>query len=154
MVRRGLVGRAGDEAAPPVEGRRRWCGCGSVAGELGGGAFGAGVVDQRLAVGGGGDERGGGGVVELAGQPTGDAVQSGDGVVGEQRLGAAGEVQVVGQVGGGLGKVHGWQGVAGGDALVEGGEHAQAQLAGQGGLADEDARKRAGGVHVGVGEQA
>src|SRR5215207_4135107 len=127
---------------------------GSVAGELGRGAFGAGVVDQGLAVGGGGDERGGGGVVELAWQPTGDPVQAGDGVVGEQRVGAAGQGEVVVQVGGGFGKVHRWDGVAGGDALVEGGKGAQAQPAGQGGLADQDAGKGAGGVHVGVGEQA
>src|SRR6266498_1773701 len=138
--------------------RRRPCGSAplvvwwSVAGEFGGGAFGAGVVDQLLVVGGGGDQRGGGGVVELSGEPAGDPVQAGDGVVGEQRLGAAGQVQVVGQVGGGLGQVHGGDGVAGGDALVEGGEHAQAELAGQGRLADEDAGEWAGGVHVGVGQ--
>src|SRR6266508_1911479 len=121
--------------------RRRPCGSaplvvgGSVAGEFGGGAFGAGVVDQLLVV------------------AAGDAVQAGGGVVGEQRFGAAGKLQVVGQVGGGLAKVHGGDGVAGGDALVERGEHAKAQLAGKGGLADEDAGKRAGGVHVGVGQQ-
>src|SRR6266508_217712 len=115
--------------------RRRPCGSaplvvgGSVAGEFGGGAFGAGVVDQLLVV------RGGGGVVELSGEPAGDAVQAGGGVVGEQRFGAAGKLQVVGQVGGGLAKVHGGDGVAGGDALVERGEHAKAQLAGKGGLA-------------------
>src|SRR6266536_1263961 len=131
--------------------RRRPCGSaplvvwGSVAGEFGGGAFGAGVV-------GGGDERGGGGVVELSGEAAGDAVQAGDGVVGEQWLGAAGQVQVVGQVGGGFGQVHGGDGVAGGDALVEGGEHAKAELAGKGGLAEEDAGEGAGGVHVGVGQ--
>ena len=67
---------------------------------------------------------------------------------------AAGQVQVVGQVGGGFGQVHGGDGVAGGDALVERGEDAKAQLAGQGGLAEEDAGKGALGVHVGVGQQA
>jgi hypothetical protein len=56
----------------------------SVAGEFGGCAFGAGVVDQGLAVGCSGDEGGGGGVVELAGQAAGDPVEPGDGVVGEQ----------------------------------------------------------------------
>src|SRR6266704_3917435 len=135
MVQQHWVGRPQTWQRRPV-----WVGAGgggSVAGEFGGGAFGAGVVDQGLAVGGRGDERGGGGVVELSGEPAGDPVQAGDGVVGEQRLGAAGEVQVVGQVGGGLAKVHGWQGVAGGDALVEGGEHAKAQLAGKGGLAHQ-----------------
>src|SRR6266516_3969572 len=47
--------------------------------------------------------------------------------------------EVVAQVGGGVGQVHGLEGVAGGDALVEGGEDAKAELAGQGGLADQDA---------------
>src|SRR6266568_175275 len=151
MVRQHWVGRPQTWQRRPV-----WVGAGgggSVAGEFGGGAFGAGVVDQGLAVGGRGDERGGGGVVELAWQPAGDAVQAGDGVVGEQRFGAAGKLQVVGEVGGGLGQVHGGDGVAGGDALVERGEHAKAQLAGKGGLADEDAGEGAGGVHVGVGQQ-
>src|SRR6266545_4292684 len=140
--------------------RRRPCGSaplvvgGSVAGEFGGGAFGAGVVDQGLVVGGGGDERGGGGVVELAWQPAGHSVQPGDGVVGEQRVGAARQVQVVGQVGGGLGQVHRGQGVAGGDALVERGGHAKAELAGKRRLADQDAREGAGRVHVRAGEQA
>jgi hypothetical protein len=74
-----------------VAGRVWW----SVAGEFGGCAFGAGVVDQGLVVGGCGDQRGGGGVVELAGQAAGDAVESGDGVVGEQGVGAAGQGEVV-----------------------------------------------------------
>ncbi len=64
------------------------------------------VVDEVLACRGGGDERGGGGVVQGAGQPAGDAVQPGDRVVGEQRLVAAGQFEVVAQVGGGLGEVH------------------------------------------------
>jgi hypothetical protein len=55
----------------------------SVPGEFGDGLFGAGVVDEVFAGGRGGDERGGGGVVEGAGQAGGDAVEAGDGVVGE-----------------------------------------------------------------------
>ena len=43
---------------------------------------------------------------------------------------------------------------AGGDALVEGGEDPQAELAGEGRLAQEDAGEGALGVHVQVGEQA
>src|SRR5229473_1821705 len=70
----------------------------SVPGELGDGFLGAGVVDEVLAGCGGGDERGGGGVVERPGQPVGDAVQPGDGVVGEQRFLAARQRQVVAQV--------------------------------------------------------
>ena len=48
----------------------------------------------------GGDERRGGGVVQRAGQPVGDAVQPGDGVIGEQRLLPPGQGEVVAQVGG------------------------------------------------------
>ena len=45
-----------------------------------------GVVDQFLALGRAGHEGGGGRVVEGPGQAVGDAVEPGDGVVGEQRL--------------------------------------------------------------------
>src|SRR5487761_47647 len=72
----------------------------SVAGELGDCFLCAGVVDEVLAGGRGGDERGGSGVVQGAGQAGGDAVQPGDGVVGEQGLLAPGEGKVVAQVGG------------------------------------------------------
>ena len=58
--------------------------CWSVSGEFGDCFLGAGIVDEVLAGGGGGDERGGGGVVEGAGQAGGDAVQPGDGVVGDR----------------------------------------------------------------------
>jgi hypothetical protein len=68
--------------------------------------LGAGVVDEVLARGGCGDERGDGGVVEGPGQPVGDPVQPGDRVIGEQRLVAVGQLQVMPQVGGGLGEVH------------------------------------------------
>src|SRR6266567_2952988 len=52
---------------------------------------------------------------------------------------AAKRAGVVAQVGRGDGHVHGLKGVAGGDALAEGGEAAKAELAGQGGLAAQDA---------------
>ena len=61
-----------------------------VAGELGDGFLGAGIVDEVLAGCGGGDERGGRGVVQGAGQSVGDPVQPGDRVVGEQRVVPAG----------------------------------------------------------------
>src|SRR5580692_4015630 len=124
-----------------------------VAGELGDGFLGAGIVDEVLAGGRGGDERGGGGVVEGAGQAGGDAVQAGDGVVGEQGLVAAGQGQVVAQVGGRFGQVHGLDGVPGGDPLVQGGEVAQPQPPGEGGLADQDPGEQAGAVHVRVGHE-
>src|SRR6266508_2257125 len=68
-------------------------------GELGEGGAGAGLVDDGLVVG----ERG----VE--------------GVVGDECVGAAGEFEVVVQVAGGFGAGHAGEGVADGDALVEGG---------------------------------
>ena len=52
---------------------------------------------------GGGDERGDCGVVEGAREAVGDAVQPGDGVVGEEGFVAACEFEVVAQVGGGFG---------------------------------------------------
>src|SRR5712664_4963588 len=99
-----------------------------VAGELGDGFLGAGIVDQVLGRGGGGDERGGRGVVQGAGQAAGDPVQAGDGVVGEERVVAPGELEVVPEVGGGLGEVHRLDGEPGGDPLVEGGEGAHPNL--------------------------
>jgi hypothetical protein len=66
---------------------------------------------------------------------------------------AAGQGQVVLEVGGGLGQVHRLDGEPGGDPLVQGGEHAHPQLPVQGGLAGQDRRERGGGVHLGVGQQ-
>src|SRR5438046_6854528 len=89
----------------------------SVAGEFGDGFFGAGIVDEVLAGRGGGDERGGGGVVECPGQPVGDPVQPGDGVGGEQGFLASCELEVVAQVGGGFGEIHGPGYAPGGDPM-------------------------------------
>src|SRR6185437_4783433 len=77
-----------------------------VAGELGDGFPGAGVVDKVLAGRRGGDERGDSGVVEGARQAVGDPVQPGDRVIGEKGVFAAGELEVVAQVSGGFGQVH------------------------------------------------
>src|SRR6266511_3857758 len=52
--------------------------------------------------------------------------------VGEQRVGAADEGEVVAKVGCRFGQVHRLEGEPGGDALVEGGEDAHAKLAGEG----------------------
>ena len=49
---------------------------------------------------------------------------------------------------------HPGQGVADGDPLVQGGEHAEAEAVPQGGLADEQGGERAAGVHVVVGQHA
>jgi hypothetical protein len=69
-------------------------------------------------------------------------VESGDGVVGEEGFVASGEGEVVAEVAGGVGEVHGLELVAGGDALIERGEGAHAELAGEGGLPDEDPGER------------
>src|SRR6266545_7946196 len=79
-----------------------WPGIGSVSGELGDGLLGAGLVDEGFAVGGGGHEGGDRGVVERSGEPVGDAVEAGDGVVGDERVGPADEGEVVAEVVGGL----------------------------------------------------
>ena len=81
---------------------------------------------MRLLGGVGGDEGLDGEVVDRSGQAAGGLVDAGDGVVGEQRVGAAGELEVVGDVVAGLGLAHGRHGVAQRDALVEGGEGAEA----------------------------
>ena len=65
---------------------------------------------------------------------------------------ASGEREVVAQVAAGLRGGHGWHGVAQPDALVQGGEDAEFHPSPQGGLADQQAGERAGGVHVVVGE--
>src|SRR5215472_17443077 len=101
----------------------------SFASELGDGLLGAGVVHELLAIGGGRDESGGGGIVERAGDAVGEAVQASEGVVGEELVGATGEGEVVSQVGGGVTQVHVWEVEACGDAPVESGEDAEAQLA-------------------------
>ena len=77
-----------------------------------------------------------------------------DGVVAEQRVGAAGELEVVGDVSGGLLGGHGGHGVADGDPLVQGGQDAEAEHPAQGGLADEQAGQRADRVHLGVRQEA
>jgi hypothetical protein len=59
---------------------------------------------------------------------------------------------VVVDVAGGFGGGHAAEGVADGDALVEGGQDAEFHHAFEGGLADEDDGERAGGVHLGVGQ--
>ncbi len=110
----------------------------SVAGEFGDGFRGAGVIGEGFVVGGAGDEGGGGRVVEGPRQAVGDAVDTVDGVVGEEQFIAAGQRDVVTEVGGGLADVRGLDREAGRDALVEGGQDAHAALEVQSGLSDED----------------
>jgi len=75
-------------------------------------------------------------VVDRARVAAAGLVEQRDGVFCEQGVGSAGELEVVAQVVGGLLQGHAGHVVAGGDALVEGGEHAEFDLAVQGGLAD------------------
>ena len=58
--------------------------------------------------------------------------------------------EVVGDVPAGLVGCQGGHGVAQGDPLVQGGQHAEAEHPAQGGLAEEQAGQRAGRVHLGV----
>jgi hypothetical protein len=62
-------------------------------------------------------------------------------------------VEVVGDVGGGLGRGEPVEVEPQPDALVEGGEVALLQTSAEGGLAEQDQPERAAGVHVGVGQQ-
>ena len=55
----------------------------------------------------------------------------------EQGVGASGDLEVAGDVVGGLGGVHAGQGVPHRDPLVECGQHPQAQALAQGWLSDE-----------------
>ena len=57
---------------------------------------------------------------------------------------------MVPEVGGGFGQVHGLDGEAGGDALVQGGEGTHPQLPAQRGLADQQPRGPGPGQQVGV----
>jgi hypothetical protein len=126
----------------------------SIACELSHGLSCAVVIDQGLAGRGRGDQRGDGGIVECAWEPQADFVQPSDGVVGEERISATDQLQVMAQVLSGLGQIHGRQLVASGNPLVKRGEHAEPQLAGERRLADEQQRERALRIHLGVGQQA
>jgi hypothetical protein len=57
--------------------------------------FGALIVDQRLVGGSRGNKRGNGGIVECAWQAEADFVQPSDGIVGEERIGAADQRQMM-----------------------------------------------------------
>jgi site-specific DNA recombinase len=94
-------------------------GCSVCRHDLGDGGAGGCLVDEVLAGGAGGDEGGGGEVVDGAGFPAGGLVDLGDGVFGEEVGGAAGDLEVVADVAGGLAGGHAFHLVSDGDALVE-----------------------------------
>src|SRR6266702_6337135 len=118
------------------------------------GSAGGGLVGDVLASGVGRDQRGDGQVVDGAGLAAGGLVDLGDGVVAEQVTVAAGELQVVADVGGGLLSGHAGHLVADGDPLVQGCEHAELDHSPEGGLAQQDGGERGLAVHVVVGEHA
>jgi hypothetical protein len=81
-------------------------------------------------------------VVDCSGDSSADVVNQCDRVVGEQRVRAAGQFEVVGQVAFGLGLAHPGHCVAQRDPLVQCGERAEFDPPAQGGLADEQACER------------
>jgi len=95
------------------------------------------VVDDGFAGGVGGDEGLEGEVVDGAGVAAGGGVDECGGVIAEKGVGAACELDVVGDVAGGLLAGHGGHRVAQGDALLQGGQDGEFHGAAQGGLADE-----------------
>src|SRR6516162_5875478 len=108
-------------------------------GDFGDGRAGGCLVDDGFAGGVGGDEGLDGEVVDGAGVAAGGGVDEGDGVVAYEGVCAAGELEVVGDVAGGLLPGHGGHGVAEGDALLECGQDSEFHGAAQGGLAYEQA---------------
>src|SRR5215468_1611762 len=113
-------------------------GCSFCRDDFGDGGAGGGFVGEFFAGGEGGDERGEGEVVDGAGFAAAGVVDEGEGVVGEQGAGAAGEFEVVADVGGGVGGGHAGHLVADGDPLAGGGEDAEFDHPPEGGLADHD----------------
>jgi hypothetical protein len=122
-----------------------WC---SVCRDFGDGGAGGGFINDCLV----GCERGDEGlqreVVDRARITPAGLMNERDRVVGEQRVVAPGQRQVVTQVATGLLVGHRLHRVAQPDALVERGEHAEFHPPPQGGLADEQARERARRVEV------
>src|SRR6266511_2038489 len=105
--------------------------CCSLGRGFGDGGAGGGLVDDAFVGGEGGQQGLQGEVVDRAGVAAAGLVQQRGGVVGEQGVGSSGQVEVVAQVVGGLFQGHAGHVVAHGDALVEGGEHAEFDLAAQ-----------------------
>jgi hypothetical protein len=77
-------------------------------------------------------------------------VEADDGVGGEELVGAAGEGEVVAEIGGGVTEVHGRDVETGGNPLIQGGEDTNAELTDEGGLAEEDAGNCCRGAKVGA----
>ena len=106
-------------------------------GDFGDGGPGGGLVDDGLVRGERGDEGLECEVVHGPGQAAAGLVDEVGGVVAEQLVAAADELEVVGDVVAGLGLGHSRQGVAEHDPLVQGGEAAELDPSAQGRLAQE-----------------
>jgi hypothetical protein len=124
----------------------------SVCRDLGDGGPGGGFVHDGFVGRVCGDQGLDGEVVHGSWQAPADLVDQGGGVVAEEGVGAAGEFEVMNEVGLGLLCLHSGHGVAQCDALVEGCECPELDAPPQGGLPDEQAGERAVAVHVGIGQ--
>jgi len=113
----------------------------------------AGVIEEVLAGCAGGDERGEGEPVDGAGFARAGWVDVGDGVIGEQRVGSADELEVVAEVAGGFLAGHAGHGAAHGDALFERGQRTQSHLRRERGLAQKDCREGRFGVEPVIRQQ-
>src|SRR5215212_6142216 len=111
-----------------------WC---SFCGDFGDGGAGAGFVDDRFLAGVGGDEGLDSAVVHRLRQASGDLVDQSERVIAEQRVGSAGQLQVMAHVGSCLLVVHPGYRVTQRDALVKGGESAELDPPPQRGLPDQ-----------------
>jgi hypothetical protein len=93
-------------------------------------------------------------IVDLAGDPLGVVVETGDKTLAEDLILRAGHTQLMFDVGDGLLKVKGTEMVTDGDPLMEGLVGGEAKELGQIGLTEQDQGEQGGGVHLVVEEKA
>src|SRR6266487_3707536 len=152
----GMWSGGGGDAAAPVVGMVTTgavlAEASALGGDFGDGGAGGALVDDAFAVGEGGDQCLDGEVVDCSGDAAAGLVHEAEGVVAEPGVRAAGELEVVLDVGHGLSQVHAVEVEPQPDALVEGGQGADLQPAPEGGLAQQQAGEWGVGVHVVVGE--
>ena len=93
-------------------------------------------------------------IVDLAGDPLGVVVETGDKTLAKDLILRAGHAQLMFDVGDGLLKVKGAEMVTDGDPLMEGLVGSEAEELSQVGLAEQDQSEQGGGVHLVVKEKA
>ena len=113
-----------------------------------------GFVEDRFLLGGAEEEGGTTEVVDLAGDALGVVVDERDEAIGEDGVLAAGNAEVVFDVGGSFLEVEGFEVVADGDTLMEGFVGSEAELVSQVGLTEQNKGDEGGGVHVVIEEEA